>query len=61
MNISLENALLEDIDQVRFKYENLYIKGRHIRYIHIPKEVRHHYLIGLSAVGLLNCGIDSSS
>ncbi|KAK7604027.1 hypothetical protein V9T40_004300 [Parthenolecanium corni] len=39
MNISLENALLEDIDQVRFKYENLYIKGRHIRYIHIPKEL----------------------
>lgn len=48
MNISFENALLEDCDEVRFKYDNLYIKGRHIRYIHLPKEVRLRYSIVFS-------------
>lgn len=43
MNISLENAVLENCDQVQFHYDNLYVKGRNIRYIHIPKEVSTHY------------------
>lgn len=43
MNILLENVIYEDGEEHCFKYDTLYVKGRNIRYIHIPKHVSRHF------------------
>lgn len=39
MNILLEEVIYEDSEETRYNYDTLYVKGRSIRFIHIPKHV----------------------
>ncbi|XP_065201986.1 U7 snRNA-associated Sm-like protein LSm10 [Planococcus citri] len=39
MNILLEEVIYEDCEENSYNYETLYVKGRNIRYIHIPKHL----------------------
>ncbi|XKL64757.1 hypothetical protein PGB90_004843 [Kerria lacca] len=39
MNISLEKAQFEDYNGNQYFYDTLYIRGRNIRFFHIPKEI----------------------
>lgn len=46
MNILLENVVYEDSEENCYNYEALYVKGRNIRYIQIPKHVRSLKIFG---------------
>lgn len=39
MNITLEAAQLVNLDGYCYHYDTMYIKGRNIRFIHLPKQV----------------------
>lgn len=44
MNIMLEDVTYENNDGNCINYETMYVKGRSIRYIHLPKNVSYFVL-----------------